>query len=376
MLKNYSTLFDMMLINNLSAHIHTHRTSIESAVKRVLDRSWFVLGPEVELFEKTFAAYVGVGHCRSVANGTDALELAFRALGIKAGDKIATVANAGMYTTTALLATGATPVYMDVDLESCVVTLKEVTRAIKQGVKIVVVTHLYGQASTDIEEISSRCRAAGVALVEDCAQAHGAKVNGKQVGSFGDAGCFSFYPTKNLGALGDGGAVVCRNIALSEQIGRLRQYGWSAKYQVELAGARNSRLDELQAAILSEFLPHLDSWNARRREIAARYSTEISHPYVKMPPVGAEDYVAHLYVVRLSQRDALRNHLRDRQVASDIHYPIPDYRQPVFGELNSNIHLANTEKLSHDILTLPCYPEMTRDEVDVVIDAVNTFRKS
>lgn len=364
-----------MLINNLSTHISSHRAVIDAAIKRVLNRSWLILGPEVDAFEQSFAAYVGVGHCRTVANGTDALELAFRALGIKAGEKVATVSNAGMYTTTALMAIGALPVYMDVDLETRVVTLEEVERAIKQGVKAVVVTHLYGQAITSIGEIASYCRVAGVALVEDCAQAHGARVNGKQVGSFGDAGCFSFYPTKNLGTLGDGGAVVCREAALAETVGRLRQYGWSSKYRVELAGARNSRLDEMQAAILSEFLLHLDNWNARRREIAARYSTEITYPNVALPPAGKEDYVAHLYVIRSSKRDELREHLRKQDIATDIHYPIPDYRQPVFEGFYANICLANTEQLAQEILTLPCYPEMTSDEVTRVIDAVNSFQK-
>lgn len=364
-----------MLVNNLSAHVSRHRTAVDTAIKRVLDRSWFVLGPEVEAFEKLFSAYIGISHCCSVANGTDALELALRALGVQAEDKVATVANAGMYTTTAALAIGAKPVFMDVGLENFVVTLEEVDRILHQGVKAIVVTHLHGRAIPQIAEIAEQCQKAKVILVEDCAQAHGARVGVKQVGSFGDAGCFSFYPTKNLGALGDGGAVVCRDAALAEKVGRLRQYGWTGKYQVDLVGARNSRLDEIQAAILSEFLPHLDSWNMRRREIAVRYSTEISHPNLVLPPIGEESYVAHLYVIRSPQRDALREHLRRQDIATDIHYPIPDYRQSVFEGLYANICLANTEQLAQEILTLPCYPEMTRDEVTRVIDAVNSFQK-
>ena len=362
-----------MLINNLSAHVSNYRTGIDAAIKRVLDRSWLVLGPEVEAFEKLFANYIEVSYCRSVANGTDALELALRAVGVQAGDKVATVANAGMYTSTALLAIGGAPIFMDVDLVTQVVMPNEVERALQQGAKAIVVTHLYGQAQTDIAAIAAKCRAEGVALVEDCAQAHGARVNGKRVGSFGDAGCFSFYPTKNLGALGDGGAVVCHDAELAEKVCRLRQYGWSAKYQVELAGARNSRLDEIQAATLSEFLPHLDSWNARRRQISSQYSTRITHPDVILPPAAGEDYVAHLYVARSPKRDMLREHLRKQDIATDVHYPIPDHRQPLFGGRFFDVRLPNTEKLAQEVLTLPCYPEMTQDDVERVINAVNDW---
>ncbi len=284
-----------ILVNDLSAKVANCRGAIDRAVSRVLNHSWFVLGPELVTFERAFAQYVGVDFCRSVANGTDALELGLRALGIQRGDRVATVANAGFYTSTAILAIGATPLYIDVDLETRVATPSEVSRAIGKGVKAVVVTHLYGQAISNIEEIVALCANADVPLIEDCAQAHGAKIDGKQVGSFGDIGCFSFYPTKNLGALGDGGAVVCSDADLSTTISRLRQYGWSAKYQIELAGARNSRLDELQAAILSEFLPLLDGWNVRRREIASEYCQHMKHSAISLPSVGGEDFVGQVH---------------------------------------------------------------------------------
>ena len=362
-----------MLINDLSAHISNQRGTIDDAISRVLNRAWLVLGPEVVDFEKSFANYVGVNHCITVANGTDALELALRACGVTQGDKVATVANAGMYTTTALFAIGAEPFFLDVGLESRVVTVTEVDRAIHHGVKAIVATHLYGQAIPEIDVIATKCRVAGVALVEDCAQAHGARINDKQVGSFADAGCFSFYPTKNLGALGDGGAVITNNATLVEKVSRLRQYGWSAKYQVELAGARNSRLDELQAAVLSEFLPYLDSWNARRRDIASQYSQRISHPAVILPSIGGDDYVAHLYVVRCSKRDRLRQYLRNLDIATDVHYPIPDHRQPIFGNRFSDVCLTNTEQLAQEVLTLPCFPEMNQADVEQVISAVNNW---
>ena len=363
----------VMPINDINRHLHCYRTGIERSIARVLNRGWFVLGPEVSNFENLFANYIQVRHCCSVANGTDALELALRASGVQRGDKVATVANAGFYTSTAVLAVGATPLYLDVDLVSRVVTLGEVKRGIREGAKAMVVTHLYGQAVAEVAEIADECRAAGVELIEDCAQAHGASINGKRVGSFGDAGCFSFYPTKNLGALGDGGAVVTNDHALAEKVYRLRQYGWSAKYQVELAGARNSRLDEIQAAILSEFLFFLDGWNAQRRAIASEYSLRIVHPAVILSPVGGHDYVAHLYVFRCFERDCLRRHLSKLDIATDVHYPIPDHRQPVFSTQYAGVNLPNTERLAQEVLTLPCYPEMTDEQVDEVIEGVNSW---
>jgi dTDP-4-amino-4,6-dideoxygalactose transaminase len=308
-----------------------------------------------------------------VANGTDAIELALKALGVKPGDQVATVANAGMYTTTALLAIGAEPLFMEVDLGSRNVTFEEVTNAINAGVKAVVVTHLYGLAVPESREIAALCKSRNVRLLEDCAQAHGAKVAGQRVGTFGDAATFSFYPTKNLGALGDGGAVVTNNPEIAEKVSRLRQYGWSSKYRVEHPGARNSRLDEIQAAILSVFLPDLDVSNERRRNIATHYSQAIHHPEVQVPPVYRDDYVAHLYVIQTTRRHDLRAHLQAFDIGTDIHYPIPDYRQPFFDNRYANIHLPNTERLSDEILTLPCYPEMTDDQVQEVIQAVNKW---
>lgn len=364
----------MKAINELHCHTKPLASAIEQAVSRVIASGWFVLGPEVNAFEQKFANFCGVEHCVSLANGTDALELALRALGVREGDKVATVANAGFYTSAALLAIGAVPFYLDVDLETRVVTLSEVDRAIGDGIKAIVVTHLYGQAALGIAEIAERCHKAGVALIEDCAQAHGAKIGGKQVGSFGDAGCFSFYPTKNLGALGDGGAVVCKDADLAGKVRQLRQYGWSGKYRVALAGGRNSRLDEMQAAILSEFLPYLDGWNMRRREMATMYSTQIKNAAVILPPVGGEDYVAHLYVIRTNQRLALQTYLRGCGIASDVHYPIADTRQPVFGGRFDAVYLPNTERLSEEVLTLPCYPEMTDADAQEVVAAVNSWK--
>lgn len=363
-----------MLINDLNARMQKYQEQLKAASNRVIESGWLVLGPEVKRFEKSFADYLGAAHCISLANGTDAIELALRALGVERDSRVATVANAGAYTTTALLAIGAEPFFLDVDMNSRNTTLAEVERALAAGVKAVVVTHLYGLAVPEIREIAKLCSRQGVPLLEDCAQAHGARVKGTRVGTFGDAASFSFYPTKNLGALGDGGAVVTANEEIAQKVTRLRQYGWTAKYQVEVAGARNSRLDELQAALLSVFLPDLDAANARRRNIAAQYSAGITHPEVTLPSPGGDEYVAHLYVVQSARRDDLRAHLRDFDIATDVHYPIPDYRQPVFGNRFELICLDNTERLSREILTLPCYPEMTDAQVGQVISAVNAWK--
>lgn len=362
-----------MLINDLKPRISSKRSLINAAVARVFDRAWLVAGPEVSAFEAEFAKYINAGFCRGVANGTDALELALRALGATHDTPVATVANAGFYASTALLAIGASPYYMDVDPGNHLTTLGEVERALKAGVRVVVATHLYGLAIPDIEKIADLCRSAKVGLIEDCAQAHGAKINGKRVGGFGDIGCFSFYPTKNLGALGDGGAVVTSSSELAENISRLRQYGWTNKYQVLSPCSCNSRLDEVQAAILSVFLPDLDATNSRRRDIARRYSEAIRHQNVKVPRVHGEESVAHLYVVCVDGRDSLREHLKLCDIATDVHYPIPDHRQPVFGGKYAELYLPNTEQLAAEIMTLPLFPEMSDTDVDEVIARVNSW---
>jgi dTDP-4-amino-4,6-dideoxygalactose transaminase len=362
-----------MQINNLAEKISAYKEQIKSATNRVIDSGWLVLGPEVKNFEDIFARYLGANYCISLANGTDAIELALKALGVDQGDTVATVANAGMYTTTAMLAIGANPFFMDVDLITRNTTLSEVKRAINAGVKAVVVTHLYGLAAPEIREISQLCKKSGVPLLEDCAQSHGASVDSQRTGTFGDASSFSFYPTKNLGALGDGGAVVTNRQDIAEKVKRLRQYGWSSKYCVEYGGARNSRLDEIQAAILAVFLPDLDAANKRRRQIAKRYSLEIKHTEITLPPIGSADYVAHLYVIQSSKRNLLQAYLNGLGISSDIHYPIPDYRQPLFKDKFAEIELKNTERLCSEILTLPCYPEMNDSLVDQVISAVNAW---
>jgi dTDP-4-amino-4,6-dideoxygalactose transaminase len=248
-------------------------------------------------------------------------------------------------------------------------TLEELAKG--RAIDAIVVTHLFGfmHDSGWAREISD---AAGIPLIEDCAQAHGARHAGHMAGSVGHVGCFSFYPTKNLGAFGDGGAVVTSDPQIAERLVRLRQYGWEEKYRVQTAGGRNSRLDEMQAAVLRVKLPHLERWNERRQAIAARYSTEIAHPRIVVPKGRGEEYVAHLYVVQCGDRDGLRDYLAGHGILCDIHYPIPDHLQPACSDA-PRPELPVTERLAKECLTLPCFPELTDDEVERIIDRINAW---
>ena len=364
----------MQLINDLSLKLDQNADLIDQSIQRVVASGWLVLGPEVARFESLFADYNEVDHCVGLANGTDAIELGLRALGVTDKSVVATVANAGGYTTIAVNTIGANLLYMDVDPDTQNVTINEVEKAIDLGATAVVVTHLFGLAVGAIAGIASLCSARGVRLLEDCAQAHGARVASRCVGSFGDLASFSFYPTKNLGALGDGGAIVTTQKDLADRVRQLRQYGWSEKYRIDISNGRNSRLDELQAAILGDFLPHLDDWNAQRRLVAARYNADIRNAAVTLPNHDGEDYVAHLYVLRCENRRALQSHMKSHQISTDIHYPIPDHRQTIIKDQQRIDNLPVTELLAQQILTLPCYPGMSDQQIEHVIRSVNSWQ--
>lgn len=367
----------MQLINDLSVKLDRYDHEIRTAIDRVIRSGWLVLGPEVEKFEASFAGFHSIEHCVSVANGTDALELALRALGITSGSCVATVANAGAYTTTAVNSIGASTYFLEVNKDSQCTTLESVTLALDNGVDSVVVTHLFGRIVPEIEQIAELCERRGVPLLEDCAQAHGASLDGKLAGTFGDIASFSFYPTKNLGALGDGGAVITGNGLYANVVKQLRQYGWKGKYEIGIEGGRNSRLDAIQAAILTEFLPHLDLWNDERVKIARRYDSEIVHPAISKPFVsddsGDKSYVAHLYVIQVRSRDQLKEHLKKAEILSDVHYPVPDHCQELVLGLGVSVSLPITEVLASSILTLPCYPGMSPQQVSHVIESVNSW---
>lgn len=347
---------------------------LNAPVRRVIDSHWYVLGSEVSRFEQEFAAYCGTASCVSLANGTDALELGLRALGVGPGDRVLLAANAGFYGSTAVHAIGATPVYVDVDAETLTLSVDAVSgilRATSLKPKAIIATHLYGQLA-NIEAIVAIAGQAGIPVLEDCAQSHGAARGGKRAGSFGTIGCFSFYPTKNLGALGDGGAVVTSDPELNERLRQLRQYGWGSKYHVELRNGRNSRLDEMQAAILREKLPHLDRWNAERRQIARRYNQAFSSLPLRCPASVDEDYVAHLYVLRLAERDDLRAFLKEQGVTTDVHYPVPDHQQKAYASPVAP-PLPVTEEACAQVVSLPCFPGMTEEEVGHVSHAVRRY---
>ncbi|HET7728404.1 MAG TPA: DegT/DnrJ/EryC1/StrS family aminotransferase [Usitatibacter sp.] len=349
------------------------RPELAAAILEVLDSGWFILGEGVRRFEAAFAAYLNVAHAVGVANGTDALELGLRALGVGPGDRVVTAANAGGYSTIAIHACGAQAQFVDVDRDHGGFDPSGLAAALDSRPRAIVITHLYGRLGP-VEEVAAAARAAGVAVLEDCAQAHGARRGGVFAGAFGDAGCYSFYPTKNLGALGDGGAVVSNDAAIAERVRQLRQYGWEGKYRVTLEHGRNSRLDEMQAAVLQVKLAWLDRENARRRDIAAAYAKGIRNGAIVVPRRGGEDDVVHLFVVRCAQREALRTHLAAAGIRSDVHYPIPDHRQPAFAARYGTVSLPATEALAAEVLTLPAHPALGEGEIALVIEACNGFR--
>jgi aminotransferase EvaB len=361
------------MMNDLARHNGTLATELAEALTRVLDSGWYVLGREVTAFETAFAEYCGVPFAVGVANGTDALELALAAAGVGRGQQVALAANAGGYGSTAVQALGAVPVYVDVDPMTHGLDPEALHRILRtRDIRAVIATHLYGRLC-DIVEICRLTAAHGARLVEDCAQAHGATRDGRRAGAYGDAAAFSFYPTKNLGALGDAGAVLTCDPTIAQRVLTLRQYGWDGRYRQVISPARNSRLDELQAAVLLAKLPRLDEWNARRIAIANRYNQMIVHPKVTLPMPSGPDSVAHLYVVQAENRDGLCRHLRESGVSHDIHYPFPDHRQPAFGAIFADASLPVTERLCAEVLSLPCFPELTFDEVDGIAEAVNRW---
>ncbi|HRR34279.1 MAG TPA: DegT/DnrJ/EryC1/StrS family aminotransferase [Kiritimatiellia bacterium] len=349
---------------------------IDAAVLSVLRRGWYILGSECEGFERAFANYCGVAHAVGVANGTDAVELALRALGVGHGDKVVTVANTAVATVAAIERIGAYPVFVDVDPVSQTLSpeaLHDCLRKDGAGAKAVVAVHLFGSpcAMQPILEIAGR---RGAHVIEDCAQAHGADVLGRRVGSWGAVGAFSFYPTKNLGAFGDGGAIVTNDPELAKRVRMLRQYGWQRRYVSDVVGV-NSRLDEIQAAVLTVKLKALDGDNARRRAIAERYRSRLQTLPVVLPgdPLDGR-HVYHQFVMQCGEcRDELEQHLRRHEIGTAILYPVPIHRQPAYHARFAGLSLPVTENLSRSILSLPIYPELTDEAVDIVAEAVNRF---
>lgn len=357
---------------DLKAQYQSIRSEIDAATARVYANGWFILGPEVEAFENEFAGYIGAAHGIGVGSGTEALHLSLRALGIGAGDEVITVPNTAVATVAAIEMTGATPVLVDVLGDAMTMDPDAFAAAITSSTRAVIPVHLFGQAA-DLDPVVGIARQFHLAVVEDCAQAHGATYQGQRVGSFGDIAAFSFYPTKNLGAYGDGGAIVTSDARLAERVKLLRQYGWRARYESEISGV-NSRLDEVQAAVLRVKLKYLDEWNRARRERAAIYTELLPdrrvHPPAEMP---YGEHVFHLYVTQSPVRDYLAAFLKEREIGTAIQYPTPIHLQGAYGHLAPQGALPVAERLANEILSLPLYPELPLEDVRAVADAIRDF---
>lgn len=364
----------MILMNDFQAEPAALRAAMAAAANRVFASGWYVLGPEVQAFERQWAERCGTAHCMGVANGLDAIELILRALDIGAGDEVITTSMTAFATVLAILRAGAVPVLADIDPTTGLLSPNSVERCLSPRTRAVLLVHLYGQVR-DMDRWQALCTKAGIALLEDCAQAHLALWNGRPAGSIGVAGAYSFYPTKNLGAIGDGGAVVCHDDTLAQRIARLRNYGQSERYLHPELGM-NSRLDELQAALLMERLKVLDTCTQRRQAVAARYDAAIRHPHIEglAPPVQAESHVHHLYVLRCADRAALQAHLTAKRVQTLIHYPVPVHYQLPCKRLRTDpAGLPQAERHAASCLSIPCHPYLNDAQVDQVIAALNSF---
>lgn len=353
---------------NPKADYLQHAAEIQRAIQNVLDKGQYILGPETRRFEEEFADFVGVKYCVSVNNGTDALVLALKAIGIEPGDEVITVSHTAVATVAAIELAGATPVLADIDPQTYCLDPKRLAELVSPKTKAIIPVHIYGNPA-DIEAILEFARPRGIVVIEDCAQAHGATIGGKMVGGFGDLACFSFYPTKNLGAIGDGGAIVTNRSDLAIRLRLLREYGWEERYISKITGT-NSRLDELQAAILNVKLPHLKKKNKNRLAIASIYDERLANTNFVLPKrLPGSEHVMHLYVIQTDKRTELQTYLSDNGVGTGVHYPQAVHQQPAYlGRLQGSDRLAVTESLVPRILSLPMYPQLPRNDVERVCE--------
>jgi len=363
----------MISLVDLTAQYHSIKNEIDAAVLSTLESGHFILGPQVVKFEESVASYLSVNHAIGLASGTDALVIALRALSIGDGDEVIIPAYTFFATAGTVMSVGAKPVIVDIDPQSYQIDVSKIEAAITSKTKAIIPVHLYGHPA-EMNPILEIARKHDLKVIEDNAQGFGAEYLGKKTGSFGDIGCLSFFPTKNLGAYGDGGMVLTNDAALAEQMRMLRAHGWKKKYYSEMVGY-NSRLDALQAAILQAKFPHLDSWNEKRRELAQRY-TEHLVPLGVITPVEREwaKHVYHLYIICSAKRDELQALLKQKGIASEVYYPIPPHlADPCrkFGYKEGDF--PHAEKAALETLALPLYPELTLEQQDEVIAAVKEF---
>lgn len=363
----------MILCSNPLAQYQAHKAEIDAAILRVLDKGWYILGEETRSFEAEFATYIGVAHGIGVGSGTEALHIALAACGIGPGDEVITVSHTAVATVAAIELAGGTPVLVDIEPDYFTLDPGKLESAIGPRTKAIIPVHLYGQPA-DLTPILEIARRHGVRVIEDCAQAHGAMYGERRVGAWGDIACFSFYPTKNLGALGDGGMVVTNDAALAERARLLREYGWAERYVSRIPGL-NSRLDEVQAAVLRVKLRYLDADNAARARRAQDYDQALRGIQVITPKRRPDaTHVYHLYVICCAERDELQTWLKARGVGALIHYPVPIHLQPAYkGRLRGADALLETERAAREVLSLPMYPELAADEAAQVITTVQAF---
>lgn len=361
-------------MNDFKAEPEALRRDMMAAVERVLTSGWYILGEEVESFERRWANACGVAHGVGTGNGLDAIEVALRALNIGPGDEVVTTPMTAFASVLAILRAGATPVLADIDPESALLAPGSVRRVLSARTRALLLVHLYGQLR-GMDEWRRLCSERGIALIEDCAQSHFARWGGRGAGAFGDAGAYSFYPTKNLGAPGDAGMLVTNDAALAARAARLRNYGQSERYHHPELGL-NSRLDELHAAILSARLGWAAQFTTRRREIATTYRSAIENRAVRLlaDPEEPEAHVYHLFVVRCEARERFQQHLRSRGVQTLLHYPVPVHQQVPCKDLARDPQgLGHAERHARTCVTLPCHPQMSEQDVATVVAAVNSF---
>ncbi|MGN0132031.1 MAG: DegT/DnrJ/EryC1/StrS family aminotransferase [Lachnospiraceae bacterium] len=358
--------------NRMDRGFYQYQEEFEKKALEVLRSGWYVLGKEVSAFEEEFAAYTGAGYCVGLASGLDALWLAFRVLGIGFGDEVIVQGNTYIASVMGITINGATPVFVEPD-DYYEIDPAKIEEKITDRTKAVLVVHLYGQA-TNMEPVVELCRKHNLRLVEDCAQSHGACFRGRMTGTFGDIGCFSFYPSKNLGAFGDGGAIITDDEQIAKDMKVFRNYGSEKRYYNKVVGT-NSRLDEIQAGLLRVRLAHLDELTEEKQKIAARYLAEIKNEKIALPQaIAGATHVYHQFVIRCKERDALISYLNEKEIGTIIHYPIPPHLAEAYAYLG--FHEGDfpiTERLAKEVLSIPMYNGMTEEEQSYVIDALNAF---
>lgn len=364
----------MILCSNPKAQYFSHQEEIDAAISQVLHQGRYILGEEVHAFEQEFASYLGVSYGIGVGSGTDALHVALAACGIGRGDEVITTAHTAVATGAAIELSGAAPVFVDIEPDYYTIDPNKIEGAITERTKAIIPVHIYGQPA-DMTPILDIAKKYQLRVIEDCAQAHGACYKKIRVGSYGDMACFSFYPTKNLGALGDGGMVVCNDSRLAERSRLLREYGWAERYISHISGW-NTRLDELQAAILRVKLRYLDEDNAKRRKLAAQYYHALDGTELTLPRQREDStHVFHLYVVRSGKRDNLLSFLQKNDIGALIHYPVPIHLQPAYNRFVQQHILSQTERAAQEVISLPMFPELTDSEITRVIETLQRFNE-